>query len=212
MDLLTGLALVKWKEICLGQKHVPFFPWQKKHHHTLKNWMGEQTTYALWHITKPYSAKGPWNQSLNFIFPTKYVIPKSLKVGHCLWHKTVQNVFLFPSCPFLSFPTAAQGPKFRKKVIQKGATYLSYLTMPSNQMLGNEIEFSTQIPLEGQQFGGDTSSYFADLFMVSLHWWALNVRIKGFQAEEDDGGPALKLTFSAWKRRNIPGITCWLAD
>ena len=22
---------------------------------------------------------GPWNKSLNFIFPTKYVIPKSLK-------------------------------------------------------------------------------------------------------------------------------------
>ncbi len=23
-----------------------------------------------------HSAKGPWNKSLNFIFPTKYVIPK----------------------------------------------------------------------------------------------------------------------------------------
>ena len=26
----------------------------------------------------PYSAKGPWNKSSNFIFPIKYVIPKSL--------------------------------------------------------------------------------------------------------------------------------------
>ena len=31
-----------------------------------------------------HSAKGPWNQSLNSIFPTKYVIPKSLKVSHWL--------------------------------------------------------------------------------------------------------------------------------
>ena len=31
-----------------------------------------------------YSAKGPWNKSLNFIFPIKYVIPKSLKVSHWL--------------------------------------------------------------------------------------------------------------------------------
>ncbi len=31
-----------------------------------------------------YSAKGSWNKSLNFIFPTKYVIPKSLKVSHWL--------------------------------------------------------------------------------------------------------------------------------
>ena len=30
----------------------------------------------------PYSDEGPWNESLNFIFPTKYVMPKSFKVGH----------------------------------------------------------------------------------------------------------------------------------
>ena len=35
-------------------------------------------------IFKTYSAKGLWNASLNFIFPTKYVFPKSLKVGHWL--------------------------------------------------------------------------------------------------------------------------------
>ena len=27
-------------------------------------------------------ANGPWEKSLNFIFPTKYVIPKSLKFSH----------------------------------------------------------------------------------------------------------------------------------
>ena len=32
--------------------------------------------------TKPHLANGPWNESLNFIFPTKYVIPKSLKFSH----------------------------------------------------------------------------------------------------------------------------------
>ena len=30
----------------------------------------------------PYLANGPWHKSLNFIFPTKYVIPKSLKFSH----------------------------------------------------------------------------------------------------------------------------------
>ena len=29
-------------------------------------------------------ANGPWKKSLNFIFPTKYVIPKSLKLSHWL--------------------------------------------------------------------------------------------------------------------------------
>ena len=89
-------------------------------------------------------------------------------------------MFLFPSCPFLSFPTAAKGPQFREKVIQtglKGATYLSYLGMSSNQKLGNEIEFSTQIPLESQSFWG--------WHVLLLFRWALNVRIKGFQAEDD---------------------------
>ncbi len=43
--------------------------------------------------TIPYSAKGPWNKSLNFIFPTKYVIPKSLKVGHWLSHSQNKGMF-----------------------------------------------------------------------------------------------------------------------
>ena len=36
--------------------------------------------------TKTHLANGPWNKSLNFIFPTKYVIPKSLKFSH--WPST----------------------------------------------------------------------------------------------------------------------------
>ena len=31
---------------------------------------------------KTHLANGPWKKSLNFIFPTKYVIPKSLKFSH----------------------------------------------------------------------------------------------------------------------------------
>ncbi len=36
---------------------------------------------------KAYTAKGRQNNSLNYIFPTKYVIPKSLKVSHWLSQK-----------------------------------------------------------------------------------------------------------------------------
>ncbi len=33
-------------------------------------------------MTKTHLANGPRKKSLNFIFPTKYVIPKSLKFSH----------------------------------------------------------------------------------------------------------------------------------
>ena len=42
--------------------------------------------------TLTYSAKAPWNKSFNFIFPIKYVIPKSLKVGH--WLSQLQKLKL----------------------------------------------------------------------------------------------------------------------
>ena len=35
--------------------------------------------------SQPYSVKGPQNKSQNLFFPTKYVIPKSLKVSHWLF-------------------------------------------------------------------------------------------------------------------------------
>ena len=47
-----------------------------------------------------YSAKGPLNKSLNFIFPTKYGIPKSLKVGHWL-SQTIHGSY--GNCPFQLF-------------------------------------------------------------------------------------------------------------
>ena len=36
----------------------------------------------LMQLIPTHLANGPWNKSLNFIFPTKYVIPKSLKFSH----------------------------------------------------------------------------------------------------------------------------------
>ncbi len=36
------------------------------------------------HMLYTHSANGPRKKSLNFIFPTKYVIPKSLKFSHWL--------------------------------------------------------------------------------------------------------------------------------
>ncbi len=49
-----------------------------------------------------YSAKAPWNKSLNFIFPIKYVIPKSLKVGHWLSQAILQP-YAWPSCWVIYF-------------------------------------------------------------------------------------------------------------
>ena len=39
---------------------------------------------CLYTLIISHSANGPWKKSLNFIFPTKYVIPKSLKFSHWL--------------------------------------------------------------------------------------------------------------------------------
>ena len=40
--------------------------------------------FQLVRIFFPHSANGPWDKSLNFMFPTKHVIPKSLKFSHWL--------------------------------------------------------------------------------------------------------------------------------
>ena len=72
----------------------------------LNEWNKSATLWCLPNKRKtssksPYLANGPWNKSLNFIFPTKYVIPKSLKVSHWLskslkhhdplWHQPWQG-------------------------------------------------------------------------------------------------------------------------
>ena len=48
-------------------------------HQVDSNWVSEVESI---NENNPYSANKPWNKSLNFRFPTKHVIPKSLKVGH----------------------------------------------------------------------------------------------------------------------------------
>ena len=55
-------------------------------------------------LSYTYSAKGSWNKSLNFIFPTKYVIPKSLKVSHWLSeyiHKQIY-IYMYVQCNVIS--------------------------------------------------------------------------------------------------------------
>ena len=46
-----------------------------------------------------HSANGPWKKKMNFIFPTKYVIPKSLKFSHWL------SEIIVPYFGWLKFPT-----------------------------------------------------------------------------------------------------------
>ena len=36
-----------------------------------------------------HSANGPWDNSLNFNFPTKHVIPESLKFSHSEWDEVI---------------------------------------------------------------------------------------------------------------------------
>ena len=71
-----------------------------------------QSGVIIWHQPKPHLANGPWKKSLNFIFPTKYGIPKSLKPVshwlskkqiHCYKGKIHQHHHTFAAC--LSRPT-----------------------------------------------------------------------------------------------------------
>ncbi len=43
-----------------------------------------ETKKHVYHFKLTHSANGPWKKSLNFIFPTKHVIRKSLKFSHWL--------------------------------------------------------------------------------------------------------------------------------
>ena len=54
--------------------------------------------WQLLHIS--YSAKGPWNKSLNLIFPIKYVIPKSLVRLACLAESDLEDFRYHTSKPF----------------------------------------------------------------------------------------------------------------
>ncbi len=43
----------------------------------------------------PHSANGPWDKSLNFTFPTKHVIPESLKFSHWLSEILLYCIYFF---------------------------------------------------------------------------------------------------------------------
>ena len=63
-------------------------------------------------VSFPYSAKGPLNKNLNLIFPTKYVIPKSLKVSHWLSEFQLEPFF---RVSWQASKTARQGVIDRQK-------------------------------------------------------------------------------------------------
>ncbi len=63
---------------------------------------------------KAHSANGPWNKSLNFIFPTKYVIPKSLKFSHWPSKKDVIYMIFFTPPKFNSKKPWKMGGKGRR--------------------------------------------------------------------------------------------------
>ena len=71
-----------------GGKGVPWCC-QRGLPHALPDEIGKQIF-----LINTYSAKGPWNKTLNFIFPTKYGIPKSFKVGHWLSQNRLHNLLL----------------------------------------------------------------------------------------------------------------------
>ena len=95
--------------------------------------------------TFPYSAKGPWNKSINIIFPTKYVIPKSLKVSHWL-------------CEFQKQPIWNQ---------ETSCVSVSYLDFKSFRCL-QEDSPTLILPYRKWKMGGERES--EDDWLVSNHF------------------------------------------
>ncbi len=78
----TSHVLLNTKRDLYKQKHYCIYleKWdmilEENHLWTTKTWCFPKK--------KTYSANGPWDKGLNFIFPTKHVIPESLKFSHWL--------------------------------------------------------------------------------------------------------------------------------
>ena len=91
--LFFGLAIsdvAPQRGLCLNGQH-PQMAFAK---HILRKFPKPELCRAFWGGLIPYSAKGPPNKSLNFIFPTKYVIPKSLKVSNWLSNSLTKRHFV----------------------------------------------------------------------------------------------------------------------
>ena len=79
-----------------------------------------------------YLARGPLNKRVNFIFPTKYVTPKSLKASHWL-----SQINLALSCQLVSYDpfhwsTEIPPPQKKKKNIILASLPITTLTNRSN--------------------------------------------------------------------------------
>ena len=87
-----------------------------------------QTTQKhFWHKIKivkthPHLASGPWKKCLNFIFPTKYVIPKSLKFSH--------------------WPSKHQAPRHRCFTNINKSIHPPLKRQPTKLRMGSEILYS----------------------------------------------------------------------
>ena len=76
--------------------------------------------------TLTHLANGPWKKSLNFIFPTKYVIPKSLSrgaIGQVSWKVHQKNLPPKNREDFEQFNITSINPK---KVNKSNLTFGEY--------------------------------------------------------------------------------------
>ena len=80
-----------------------------------------------YHKFKSHLANGPWNKSLNFIFPTTYVIPKSLKFSH--WPSKKFHPSLFQGLSAPSWLVDGFSPSFKNQ----GAYQMLHLWRPNCQ-------------------------------------------------------------------------------
>ena len=61
---------------------IYIFSRESREQKTVKLYLPLLLAGGLMQLIPTHLANGPWNKSLNFIFPTQYVIPKSSKFSH----------------------------------------------------------------------------------------------------------------------------------
>ena len=81
----------------------------------------------------------PWNKSLNSIFPTKYVIPKSLKFSH--WPSKTTHIWSFPN----SCEVPSNWPTKTSLKLTAGTPRLEYITIFNRKYIFNPGPFSIAI-------------------------------------------------------------------
>ena len=81
----------------------------------------------------------PWNKSLNSIFPTKYVIPKSLKFSH--WPSKTTHIWSFPN----SCEVPSNWPTKTSLKLTAGTPRLEYIPIFNRKYIFNPGPFSIAI-------------------------------------------------------------------